>query len=320
MTNTSARSYAIRESGRRILNPFSDEKFATLGRALRLPPGTRLLDLASGKGEVLCTWARDHGFTGTGVDQSSFFLDDARVRAAELDVSDRVEFVQTNAGTYVCEEPVDVACCVGASWIAGGVAGTVELLRSSLRPGGMMLLGEPYWRRQPESPEVLAACHAPDANSYRSLPGLVEQFAALGIDLVEMVLADQDNGDRYVTAQWLSIRRWLDANPDDELAPDVRQELVESPIQHVRYRREIHALGRLRTHGAVTPSPRAIRPADRARRCRELGSGSVLGVEAARWLPQTVGANDAEVPATQALPGWPGGAAGLCADERVDGR
>jgi SAM-dependent methyltransferase len=238
MTNTSARSYSIRESGRRILNPFSDEKFALLGRALRRPPGTSVLDLASGKGEMLCTWARDRGFTGTGVDQSSFFVDDARARAAELDVSDRVEFVHADAGAYVSEEPVDLACCIGASWMAGGVAGTIELLRSSLRPGGTMLLGEPYWRRQPDSPEVLAACHAHDANSYRSLPGLLEQFAALGIDLVEMVLADQDSWDRYKAAQWLSIRRWLDANPDDALAPDFRQELIESPIQHVRYQRE----------------------------------------------------------------------------------
>jgi hypothetical protein len=32
-----------------------------------------------------------------------------------------------------------------------------------------------------------------------------------------MVLADQDSWDRYEAAQWLIIRRWLDANPDDEL-------------------------------------------------------------------------------------------------------
>ena len=238
MTNTSARSFAIRESGRRILNPFSSEKFALLGRALRLPPETSVLDLACGKGEMLCTWARDLGFTGTGVDQSSFFLDDARARAAELGVRDRVDFIQADASTYVSDEPVDVACCIGASFIAGGVAGSVELLRSGLKAGGMMLLGEPYWRRQPDSPEVLAACHAVEPDSYRSLPGLVGQFAGLGCDLVEMVLADQDTWDRYVAARWLSIRRWLDTHPGDELATDFRDELGESPAQYVRYQRE----------------------------------------------------------------------------------
>jgi hypothetical protein len=53
-----------------------------------------------------------------------------------------------------------------------------------------------------------------------------------------MVLADQDSWDRYIAAQWLSIRRWLDANPHDELAAEMRAELESSRTRHVRYRRE----------------------------------------------------------------------------------
>jgi cyclopropane fatty-acyl-phospholipid synthase-like methyltransferase len=30
-----------------------------------------MLDLACGSGELLCTWARDHGVSGTGVDIST---------------------------------------------------------------------------------------------------------------------------------------------------------------------------------------------------------------------------------------------------------
>jgi SAM-dependent methyltransferase len=236
--NTSARSFAIRETGRRILNAFSEEKLAALGRALRLPPEARVLDLACGKGEMLSTWARDHGVRGVGVDQSSFFLDEARARAAELGVSDRVDFVEADAGGYVSEEPVDVASCLGASWIASGVAGTIALLRRSLRGGGLMLVGEPFWLRPPDSPDVLAACHARDATSYSSLVGLVDEFAALGCDLVTMVLAEEADWDENTSSRWLSIRRWLDAHPDDELAPDFRAELTDGPLSYVRYQRE----------------------------------------------------------------------------------
>jgi SAM-dependent methyltransferase len=240
--NTSARSFAIRESGRRVLNAFSEDKVASLGRALRLTGGMRALDLACGKGEMLCTWARDHGISGVGVDQSSFFLDDARSRADELGVSNRVEFVQADAATY-STEPVDVASCLGASWIAGGVEGMVGLLRGSLRPGGLMLLGEPYWLRQPDSPEGFAACHAVDATSYDSLPGLVDRLAALGCDLVGMVLASKDDWDEQASARWLSIRAWLDTHQDDALATEFRQELTESPRNHVRYQREFLGWG-----------------------------------------------------------------------------
>jgi hypothetical protein len=71
-----------------------------------------------------------------------------------------------------------------------------------------------------------------------SLPRLVEGFGGLGWDLVEMVLADQDSWDRYVAAQWLDIRRWIDANPDDELVGEMRAELDTAPLRHVRYQRE----------------------------------------------------------------------------------
>lgn len=60
------RIFTVSESEHRIHNPFTEEKYATLGRVLRMKPGTRILDLGSGTGEMLCTWARDYGITGTG--------------------------------------------------------------------------------------------------------------------------------------------------------------------------------------------------------------------------------------------------------------
>jgi len=232
------RSFSIRESSHRVLNPFTPEKLATLGAALRLPPGTRVLDLACGKGELLCTWARDHGITGVGVDISTSFLDAARARAAELGVADRVGFVHADASGYVPDAPVDVAACLGATWIGEGTAGTVELLERGLRPGGTVLVGERYWRRHPPDQEAVEGSYAQDVGDLVSLPELVEGFGDRGWDLVEMVLADQDSWDRYVAAQWLNIRRFLDAHPDDELADELRAELRSAPLRHVRYQRE----------------------------------------------------------------------------------
>jgi len=237
------RHFVIRESSHRIHNPFTSEKLAALGQALRLPPGTSMLDLACGSGEMLCTWARDHGLTGTGVDISSAFIGSARARAAELDVANRVSFIHGDAAGYIAAQRVDLAACVGATWIGGGVAGTVDLLRQSLRPGGIMLIGEPYWRRVPPDQVTAAGCDGTGAEDWLPLPELIESFGQLGCDVVEMVLADQDSWDRYVAAQWLSIRRWLDANPRDELAAEMRAELASSPPRHVRYRREFLGWG-----------------------------------------------------------------------------
>jgi SAM-dependent methyltransferase len=153
-------SFTIRESSHRIHNPFTSDKLATLGQALNPPPGTRMLDLACGSGEMLCTWARDHQVTGTGINISTVFIAAAHARAVELHVDGQVSFVHGDASGYVASEPVGMASCIGAMWIGGGVRGTVELLRRSLRPAGVMLIDEPYWRQEPPGQATVEGCHA----------------------------------------------------------------------------------------------------------------------------------------------------------------
>jgi SAM-dependent methyltransferase len=231
------RIFNVTESAHRIHDPITPEKLATLGAALRLKSGARVLDLGSGSGEMLCTWARDHGVGGVGVDLSRLFSEQAKLRAAELGVADRVRFIHGDAAGYVSDEKVDVAACVGATWIGGGVAGTIELLERSLRPGGIILIGEPFWRQTPPTEDVAKGCQAHSISDFLLLPELLASFGRLGYDVVEMVLADPDGWDRYEAAKWLTMRRWLEANPDDEFAKEVRATLTSEPERYAAYTR-----------------------------------------------------------------------------------
>jgi len=232
------RIFNITESAHRIHNPITPDKLATLGAALRLESGARVLDLGSGSGEMLCTWARDHGVIGVGIDMSQLFTEQAKRRAEELGVVDQVTFIHDDAAGYVSDEKVDVAACVGATWIGGGVAGTIELLARSLRTGGIILIGEPFWRQLPPTEEVAKGCLAHSISDFLMLPELLASFGRLGYDVVEMVLADQDGWDRYEAAKWLTMRRWLAAHPDDEFAKEVRAQLTSEPERYAAYTRE----------------------------------------------------------------------------------
>jgi SAM-dependent methyltransferase len=232
------RIFNITESAHRIHNPFTSEKLATLGAVLRLESGTRVLDLGSGSGEMLCTWARDYGITGVGIDMSRLFTGQAKLRAEELGVADRVKFIHGDAAGYVADEKVGVTACVGATWIGGGVAGTIELLVKSLRSGGIILIGEPYWLRLPPTEEVARECLADSISNFFLLPNLLAYFGEIGYDVVEMVLSDREGWDRYEAAKWLTMRRWLETNLDDDLAKDIRDKLTTEPKRYAAYTRK----------------------------------------------------------------------------------
>jgi SAM-dependent methyltransferase len=229
------RYHEIVEADHRILNPFTDDKLALLAELCRLEPGQRLLDLACGKAELLATWAHRHGIGGIGVDISEVFLAAARARVAELGVAGRVTLVHADAGTYEPGEAFDVAACIGATWIGGGLAGTLAKLRRAVTPGGRVLVGEPYWIEEPPAEAYEAMQVAP--GDFASLAGTLDRVEAAGLDLVEMVLADPDSWDRYEAMHWAAADRWLRAHPDDPEAPLVRE-------QTARYRRAYLTYGR----------------------------------------------------------------------------
>jgi SAM-dependent methyltransferase len=237
------RIFSIRESRHRIHNPLTQAQLADFGTRLDLTPGTRILDLACGSGELLCTWARDHQVTGLGVDLNPDFLAHARARADELGVTGAVRFVEADASGYASDEPVDVAACVGATWIGGGVPGTLDLLGRSLTPGGMMLVGEPYWRTVPTTPEALAGCEVSTAEDYLTLPDLLASFDAQGYDVVDMICATEESWDRYQAPQWLTMRRWADTHPDHELHNEIRRLLTAEPQQYAAYTRAYFGWG-----------------------------------------------------------------------------
>jgi SAM-dependent methyltransferase len=230
------RQHEIAEAGHRILNPITDEKLELLGELCRWQRDQRLLDLGSGKGEMLCTWARRHGIQGLGVDLSEVHVAAARDRAAHLGVADRVRFERAEASGFAVDQAsFDAVACIGATWIGGGLAGTIDLMRPALAPGGLLLIGEPFWREEPPAEAYDALDFGPD--EFTSLSRTLDRLAAAGLELLEMVLADEDSWDRYVAAQWWTVARWLDDHPDHPDAPAMRDYLDRSRRSHLAYGR-----------------------------------------------------------------------------------
>ena len=93
-------------------------------------------------------------------------------------------------------------------------------------------------RPLPPAEDVAKGSLARSISDFLTLPQLVASFGNLDYDVVEMVLADQDGWDRYEAAKWLTMRRWLEENPDDDFAAEVRAQLTSEPGRYAAYTRE----------------------------------------------------------------------------------
>lgn len=232
----SLRFHEIGEGSHRILNPINEEQLMLLGEICQLTPAQRQLDLACGKGEMIARWAQRWGISAVGVDLSHVFTAAARDRISELGVSDRVTIVQGDAGAYAAEaHAFDVVSCIGATWIGGGLIGTLNLMRQAAKPDALLLVGEPYWNETPP-PEACAALGVgPD--DFATLIGTLDRFEGAGFELVEMVLATLEGWDRYYAPQWWNLDAWLRANPDDPEYAEGRKFLDQQRRSHLAYGR-----------------------------------------------------------------------------------
>ncbi len=230
------RMHEISEGNHRILNPFTEEKLMLLGEICRLKAGMRQLDLCCGKAEMLCQWARRWGIEGIGVDISKVFLAAARERTAELGVERRITLIEADAGKYVAEaQSFDVVSCIGATWIGNGLVGTLKLMLPALKPGGLLLVGEPYWIEPP--PDEAYAAMGLGQDDFTSLLGTLDRIESVGLELVEMVLADGNSWDRYVASQWWTMADWLRTNAGDPEAASLRETNAQARRTYLRYER-----------------------------------------------------------------------------------
>jgi len=221
-----------------VCNPMSEEKLAHLVGLLRLPSGAQVVDIACGKGEFLIRLAEAYAPRGVGVDLSPFFIADAARRLEARASGAGITFTQMDGASFKPDEPhsMDLASCIGASWIFGGHERTLEALIDMVRPGGWVIVGEPYWRQEP-SVEYLEAleCAREDFGSHSSNAQAGER---LGAELVHTIVSSKDDWDRYEGLQWFATAEYARAHPNDPDVAEVLERVSKERAAYLRWGRD----------------------------------------------------------------------------------
>jgi SAM-dependent methyltransferase len=229
------RYYVVAEALHELQNPTSKEKLLLLGQRLGLGPDSRVLDIASGRGGPALLLAETFGCSVRGVEISPDFHAVAIERAARAGLAELATF-ELGDGAEATFEPgaYDAALCLGASFVYGSLADTVEALDPAVCPGGHVVVGEPYWRSLP-----LPEDYEDRRDPWTTLEGTVTIFETSGFPVVSVIASSEDDWDRYETLHWKAVETWLAENQDDPDAADIRRRHELHKRTYLRYGREL---------------------------------------------------------------------------------
>lgn len=223
--------------------PLSRERFSTIGHtgislwnpvsvavvddwigALALGPDAGVLDIGCGRAELLLRIIERHACTGVGVDSSAMAIDLGRQELARrLPQADcELRCVDFDPAEFT-PGSLDLGCCVGASHAVGNYARVLEVLNQLVRPGGLILVGEGYWRQEPDSGYLDFLQSSPD--ELLSHQGNIELATGMSLQLEREYESTPIDWARYEDGYAANLYSFLAANADDPDADAIRERI-----------------------------------------------------------------------------------------------
>lgn len=230
--------FAITHEDHTVMNPMSLSKTREMVELLRLGEEGHVLDVACGKAEFLCMVAERYGVEGTGVDASPFTSAEAKENVETRGLAGRVEILHMDGAEYESNEPEGhcMASCIGGSWVYGGHGGTLEALGRMTRPGGLVLVGEPFWIGEPEAEYLEKTGHVLEQQGTHV--GNVKAGEDLGLAFLYSIVSSKDDWDRYEGLQWQAAERYASSHPDDPDLEDLLKKARGSRDAYLRWGRD----------------------------------------------------------------------------------
>ena len=196
------------------------------------------MDIACGKGEFLIRLAELYKISGVGVDISPYCIRDCLKKHRSRVPNHNIKFLEMDGAAYKPEssELFDLTACIGASWVFGGHRRTLQALKNMTKPGGFVVVGEPFWLKEP-SEEYLKADQM-KKEDFAFHYDNVKMGEQEGLACVYTLVSNHDDWDHYETLQWLNVDEYVRTNPDDGDIPELLDRSRRAKEIYLRWGRE----------------------------------------------------------------------------------
>jgi cyclopropane fatty-acyl-phospholipid synthase-like methyltransferase len=212
----------IAHSGHHYCSPLSAATAARLLAALQLEPAAVVLDAGCGKAGLLRDLLASQPVCGVGVDINPAFLAEAACAWKASNPGDnRLTLITSQAEQHpLPASGYDAVLCVGSTHALGGYERCLAICRQWLKPGGVLLVGEGYWKRQPSS-EYLATLGAAE-DELISHAENVARALAQGFTLRLALESSDEEWDRYEHMYCQAVMQYAASHPHDPETPAFR--------------------------------------------------------------------------------------------------
>jgi len=202
---------AIAHTHLRYCSPINDEMVDEISYLMRLEPGMSIVDLGCAKAEILIRMADLCQVKAYGADVSEPYLREAQEAIAQRVPAADITLIQQDVAHYAYEpESFDAVMCINSSELYGNYDKAIMEIAKFAKPGGMVLMGDYYWRNERKSDL------GESIDVTKDYMGAIEVGMQEGLTPLFASVCTQVDLDRYIWSQSYAIEMYAADNPDDD--------------------------------------------------------------------------------------------------------
>jgi SAM-dependent methyltransferase len=221
-----------------VCNPMSKDKLDGLFSLLDIKPNSKVLDIACGKGEPLIRLAELFSVSGIGVDISPYFIKNCENKKNKRVPNSDIKLLEMDGAKYSpkINELFDLTMCIGASFVYDGFIGTINALKKMTKPDGILVIGEPYWLKEPNDEYLqMTGIKREDFNTHYKNIVIGEKE---GLNCIYTLVSSHDDWDHYETLQWWSVCDYITMHPDDPDNSELSNKINKAKTEYLLYGRD----------------------------------------------------------------------------------
>jgi len=198
-------------------NPFSPERIDKLLDELWLNADSKILDVGCGEGELILRLLQRFNCEVVGVDVDETAVKTAQQKTAPFAPNTTFHTAPFADLTFPAHQ-FDACFSLGATHAFGEVSEALDNALASLKaitkPGGLIILGDGYWRQSPD-PAYLQATGI-DPKELRSHQENIAAGQKIGLECIYTITASPQEWDHFEGAFWLAAEQELLQNPKNQ--------------------------------------------------------------------------------------------------------